>query len=308
MFGEALEEASCADTRVRKRPHMAMEKNGSVKFDRRFKMYRPKNEINESYEDLNEELTNLIMDMDSFVMSEEFDALMESNPTEALKNKAEKSGISYGTLKKVFDRGVAAWRTGHRPGTTPTQWGLARVNSFVTKGKGTWGKADSDLAAKVRKEEYTAEGAETAKAKMKIASEKSADTRKHDRMLDAAKERDKAAKKSLTRSISEGNPNPIKREEGTDSLVNTYKKDTPGEKKLKEDSPLMKNLPRGTRVRFTYKTMTDADENVVGTVVGTETYSHEGSSNAVSSKGRLRVRDDSGKLYNVKHQDVETEE
>ena len=301
MFGESIEEASCADTRVRKRPHMAMEKNGSVKIDRRFKMYRSKNVINESYEDLNEELANLILDMDSFVMSEEFDALMESNPTEALKNKAEKTGISYGILKKVFDRGVAAWRTGHRPGTTPTQWGLARVNSFATKGKGTWGKADSDLAAKVRKEEYTAEGAETAKAKMKIASEKSADTRKHDRMLDTAKERDKAAKKSLTRSISEGDPNPRKREEGTDSLVNTYKKDTPGEKKLKEESPLMKHLPRGTRVRFTYKTMTGADENVVGTVVGAWEDDRE-----YMTKQGLRVRDDSGKLYIVKHQDVET--
>ena len=54
-----------------------------------------------------------------------------------------------GILKKVFDRGVAAWKTGHRPGTTAVQWGLARVNSFVTKSSGTWGKADKDLAAKV---------------------------------------------------------------------------------------------------------------------------------------------------------------
>lgn len=68
----------------------------------------------------------------------------------ALQKKADKTGISYGILKKVFDRGVAAWRTGHRPGTTPAQWGLARVNSFATKGKGTWGGADKDLAAKVR--------------------------------------------------------------------------------------------------------------------------------------------------------------
>ena len=55
-----------------------------------------------------------------------------------------------GILKQVFNRGVAAWRTGHRPGTTAVQWGLARVNSFVTKSSGTWGKADKDLAAKVR--------------------------------------------------------------------------------------------------------------------------------------------------------------
>ena len=30
---------------------------------------------------------------------------------------------------------------------------LIEVNSFATKGKGTWGKADKDLAARVRKEE-----------------------------------------------------------------------------------------------------------------------------------------------------------
>lgn len=68
----------------------------------------------------------------------------------AIKNKAEKSGMSAGILRKVYNRGVAAWRTGHRPGTTPQQWGLARVNSFITKSSGTWGKADKDLAARVR--------------------------------------------------------------------------------------------------------------------------------------------------------------
>jgi nicotinic acid mononucleotide adenylyltransferase len=54
---------------------------------------------------------------------------------EALQAKASKSGYSYGTLKKVYDRGVAAWRTGHRPGTTPQQWGYARVNAFIAKQK-----------------------------------------------------------------------------------------------------------------------------------------------------------------------------
>ena len=69
---------------------------------------------------------------------------------EGLKNKAEKSGMPYGILKKVYDRGMAAYTTGHRPGTTAQQWAFARVNSFVTKSKGTWGGADKDLAAKVR--------------------------------------------------------------------------------------------------------------------------------------------------------------
>ena len=75
---------------------------------------------------------------------------IDENVKKGLQKKADKTGIPYGILKQVFNRGVAAWRTGHRPGTTPTQWGFARVNSFATKSKGTWGGADKDLAAKVR--------------------------------------------------------------------------------------------------------------------------------------------------------------
>ena len=80
---------------------------------------------------------------------------LDEKANEGLKNKAEKSGMPYSILKKVYDRGIAAWRTGHRPGTTPQQWGMARVNSFVTKSSGTWGKADADLAKKVRGEEVS---------------------------------------------------------------------------------------------------------------------------------------------------------
>ena len=68
----------------------------------------------------------------------------------AVKNKAAKTGMPYSVLKKVYDRGMAAWKGGHRPGTTPQQWAMARVNSFVTKSSGTWGGADKDLAKKVR--------------------------------------------------------------------------------------------------------------------------------------------------------------
>ena len=64
----------------------------------------------------------------------------------ALTKKSEKSGISYGTLKKVYNRGVAAWKTGHRPGTTPQQWGYARVNAFIVKKKKGGLNHDKDLA------------------------------------------------------------------------------------------------------------------------------------------------------------------
>ena len=70
----------------------------------------------------------------------------------ALKNKAEKTGMPYNILKQVYDRGMAAWKSGHRPGAGQQQWALARVNSFVTKSSGTWGGADKDLAAKVKGE------------------------------------------------------------------------------------------------------------------------------------------------------------
>jgi hypothetical protein len=329
--------------------------------------------------------------MDSFIMSEEFDSLMEANPTEALKKKAEKTGMPYGILKKVYDRGVAAWRTGHRPGTTPSQWGLARVNSFATKSSGTWGKADKDLAAKVNEavsptavkpfvqtkdpnkaakvsdttkhklgiglsmkhmlqhgiravdrdndgdvdafekstpDEITGaekknltkvmqkklagevkhtrighafesaedvnENAATNMVKASIKAEKERDARKHDRMLDRAKMKD-----LKTKLTQEGSKDPSDREWGTDSLTKTYKKDTPGEN-LKEESPLMKDIPRGSRVRFVYKTMVGDNQNLEGTVVGAA-QDDEGT----SVKQRVRIRDDNGKLYVIKHSDVE---
>ena len=89
---------------------------------------------------------------------EEFKPILEE--IEGLKKKSEKSGISYSILKAVYDRGMAAWQGGHRPGTTPQQWAFARVNSFITKGSGTWGKADKDLASKVNSNEEFSKFAE----------------------------------------------------------------------------------------------------------------------------------------------------
>lgn len=68
----------------------------------------------------------------------------------ALKTKAEETGVPIGILRIIMRRGMAAWKTGHRPGATQQQWGYARVNSFLTKGEGTWGDADKDVAKEVR--------------------------------------------------------------------------------------------------------------------------------------------------------------
>lgn len=93
--------------------------------------------------------------------TKKYQQMFGENSKAGLQKKADKTGMPYSILKKVYDRGVAAWRTGHRPGTTPEQWGYARVNSFVTKSKGTWGGADKDLAAKVRNESIEEKKSET---------------------------------------------------------------------------------------------------------------------------------------------------
>ena len=38
-------------------------------------------------------------------------------------------------LKKVWRKGMAAWKSGHRPGASQKAWAYARINSFLTGGK-----------------------------------------------------------------------------------------------------------------------------------------------------------------------------
>ena len=66
-----------------------------------------------------------------------------------LVNKSEKTGVPYSILKKSYDRGMAAWKGGHRPGATQQQWAFARVNSMLTGGK-----ADPDLQKQIKKGGY----------------------------------------------------------------------------------------------------------------------------------------------------------
>lgn len=62
----------------------------------------------------------------------------------SLKAKAAATGVPLRFLRASYNRGMAAWRTGHRPGATEQQWGYARVHSFLLKGKTYW-TTDSDL-------------------------------------------------------------------------------------------------------------------------------------------------------------------
>lgn len=114
-----------------------------------------------SEDDFDMEMEEAFLSMDKEELGDLYEEVTQIfEEVEGLQKKAEKSGIPYGILKQVYNRGMAAWKGGHRPGTTPQQWAFARVNSFITKGKGTWGGADSDLAAKVKKNEEFSKFAE----------------------------------------------------------------------------------------------------------------------------------------------------
>ena len=73
-----------------------------------------------------------------------------SSKSKGLAAKAKASGIPLSKLQAVYRRGMAAWKSGHRPGVAPQQWAMGRVNSFIT-GKGRARKADSDLLKKGKK-------------------------------------------------------------------------------------------------------------------------------------------------------------
>lgn len=84
------------------------------------------------------------------VPRKEYKKMFSEAKIASVEKKAKETGIAYGILKKVYDRGMAAWKSGHRPGTNPHQWALARINSFATGGK-TRTTADADLWKQVSK-------------------------------------------------------------------------------------------------------------------------------------------------------------
>lgn len=166
-----------------KRYHQMYTKEGSIKLDKRFRAFREKKIEEGQALDVatekhksekvamvqrhsRERAAAKIRDIRT-TASEEFDTdeallrfieettddirgsllLDEEKSAGGLKDKADKSGISLSILQKVYNRGIGAWQTSHRPGTTPQQWAYARVNSFITGGK-TRTTGDADLWAK----------------------------------------------------------------------------------------------------------------------------------------------------------------
>jgi len=73
----------------------------------------------------------------------------------SLEQKAKATGVPLRYIREVYNRGMAAWRTGHRPGATEQQWGYARVHSFLMKGK-TYHTTDSDIVREAKTKSHSA--------------------------------------------------------------------------------------------------------------------------------------------------------
>jgi len=67
----------------------------------------------------------------------------------SIDERAKASGVPKHLLQESYNRGMAAWRTGHRPAATQQQWGYARVSSFLVCGK-THYTTDADLVKKAK--------------------------------------------------------------------------------------------------------------------------------------------------------------
>jgi hypothetical protein len=81
-----------------------------------------------------EEIVEALLAADDILCEEDIIEGLSEKTRTALKNKAEKSRAPLGALTTVYNKGLAAWRTGHRPGANQHAWAMARVNSFLAGG------------------------------------------------------------------------------------------------------------------------------------------------------------------------------
>jgi hypothetical protein len=67
----------------------------------------------------------------------------------SLEEHAKVTGVPVRFLRESYNRGLAAYRTGHRPGATQGAWGFARIKSLLLCGK-THYTADADIVCRAK--------------------------------------------------------------------------------------------------------------------------------------------------------------
>jgi hypothetical protein len=73
----------------------------------------------------------------------------------SLEERSKATGVPLKYIKESYNRGLAAYRTGHRPFATQQQWGYARVSSLLCFGK-TAKTTDADIVKRAKAESPSA--------------------------------------------------------------------------------------------------------------------------------------------------------
>ena len=75
----------------------------------------------------------------------------------SLEARSKVTGVPLKHIDHVYRKGLAAWRSGHRPGASQQAWGYARVSSYLLCGKAHYTADAADVrrakqdSAKARK-------------------------------------------------------------------------------------------------------------------------------------------------------------
>jgi hypothetical protein len=69
----------------------------------------------------------------------------DNSKEEFIRAASKVSGVSKEIIEEVYDKGLKAWTTGHRPGATPQQWAIARVYAFLFDENSGARRADQHL-------------------------------------------------------------------------------------------------------------------------------------------------------------------
>jgi len=114
-----------------------------------FSQYLTSEDLEINIDDSQEFIEELSKIAEAYELKETNENKSSSSITASLKKKSKASGIPLGILRKVFAKGMQAWNAGHISGVAQHQWGMGRVNSFIT-GAGGARKSDNDLWAKAK--------------------------------------------------------------------------------------------------------------------------------------------------------------
>lgn len=165
--------------------------------------------------------------------------MLEGKTTMVLQVKAFRAGLPEDVLEQIYIRGHKSFPS--KTELTREQYAMNRVNSFIAGGAAM--KEDFDLLPI-----YERVGMKGSGGAMRphIKREKSVyngkiiyhvlDKKGHVKHSTSNEIEAKQHLASKYQAYSESTLSPMKRFEGTKSLVKTYKADTPGEGKLKEDA------------------------------------------------------------------------